>query len=79
MHRYLSRDYDTGDGPLFTKTPLELCAKLRADGAAELVRRALGEYSRARTSSTLRDGGQRERVELAKERLRAFQRDSKRS
>ena len=76
MLDYLSRGYDTGTGPLFLQTPLELCAQLRADGAAEVIRKALQAVSQAKTSSTLsssESSGQKERVQLAKERLRSFQ------
>ena len=76
MHHYLSRGYDTGAGPLFTQTPLELCAQLHADKAAEAIRKALHAVSQAKTSSTVsgsEGAEQKERVQLAKERLRAFQ------
>lgn len=80
MHAYLSRGYDTGAGPLFVQTPLELCAQLHADRAAEVIRKALQGVSQAKTSSTLsssESAEQRERVQLAKERLRSFQQTHK--
>jgi hypothetical protein len=79
MVKYLTRGYDVGDGPLFLKSPLQLCERLRADESAARINTELDRLSKAQTSSLTasKQGGPEkkdadDRVEQAKARLKAF-------
>ncbi len=84
---YLTRGYDIGDGMLFTKTPSQYAEQLKSDQALEFVNTTLTELSKIDTANKiLEEKGtkvvresssvgvvDRDRVNQAKERLKAFQ------
>lgn len=84
---YLTRGYDIGDGMIFTKTPMQYAEHLKSDQAIEFINKTLTELSKIDTANQLMEEKgtkvvresssvgrvDRERVNQAKERLKAFQ------
>lgn len=90
MIAYLTRGYDVGDGALFTKTPLEIAREYHADVAIEFIEEKIAHLQKSEvgakeidkrginvpaTSSAGRVD--KDRVALAKERLKQFQAEKK--
>jgi hypothetical protein len=77
MRKYFTKSYDV-DGPIFLKTPLELCASLHANLAEEIIRKHLDELthgnigSRTVISHTVGEVN-KDRAAEAKRKLREFQ------
>ena len=73
--KYLTQEYDIGDGPLFTKSPLAYCKKIYADKAADVITNNLNTLSQGGrivkniVSPTVGEIS-KDRVALAKERLK---------
>jgi len=80
MTKYLTKEYNVGDGILFVRTPLKYCADKNADECAFLIRKNLdtfaqtnvGNPKQSRMSNTVGEIN-KERVSQAKERLKEFQ------
>jgi len=78
---YLSDVKDVGDGPLFTQTPLYFAKKIGSNVAAKAIRDHLEKLSSAANGKDEHKGRvlngvgevNASRAELAKERLKAFQ------
>jgi hypothetical protein len=84
---YLTRGYDIGDGMLFTKTPIQYAEQLKADQAIQFINNTLIELSKIESANkVMEEKGtkvaresssvgvvDRDRVNQAKERLKAFQ------
>lgn len=84
---YFTRGYDIGDGVIFTKTPLQYAESLQSDQAIAFLNDTLAELSRNETASKVIEDKRavvvkeqsfmgkvdRDRVNQAKDRLKAFQ------
>lgn len=92
--QYLTRGYNVGDGIIFTKTPMEIAEMYTADQAAAYLRDQLDQIQRRENSmkvnaSTVPNNANEKsssvgvvdkaRVAEAKERLRAFQQEKKKT
>jgi hypothetical protein len=86
---YFTRGYDVGDGVIFTKTPLQYAEQLKSDQAIDFINRVLADLSRNDVANTVmvEKGAKvvteqsfmgkvdKDRVQQAKDRLKAFQND----
>jgi hypothetical protein len=87
MSKYLTKQYDIGDGPFFTKSPLEYCREKRAKSAEEVIKNNLkkfhfydinpNESSSVKIVSETVGTIDSERVTLAKQRLQEFRNSKK--
>lgn len=79
MVAYLTRKYDTGDGPLFGKTPLEYAELLGLSDVVAYLKETLAKYAQAKNSAEAaaankgrREGVESDRVAQARTRLKDF-------
>lgn len=78
MTKYLTKEYNVGDGILFVRTPLKYCSDKNAKDCEEVIRRNLdtlaqsGNPNQTKVSNTVGEIN-KERVSKAKERLKEFQ------
>lgn len=90
--QYLTRGYNIGDGVIFTKTPLEIAEMHNSDEAIACINELLDQLQRredatkvnaasTRSSDKSSSGGaiDKARVAEAKERLKAFQQERKKT
>jgi hypothetical protein len=92
--QYLTRGYNVGDGVIFTKTPLEVADMYSADQATAYMRDQLDQIQRRENSMKVNASSipintnekaatvgviDKARVAEAKERLRAFQQEKKKT
>ena len=79
MTKYLTKEYNVGDGILFVRTPLKYCADKNAKECEVVIRSNLDTFAQSgnpgkqtRVSNTVGEIN-KERVSQAKERLNEFQ------
>jgi hypothetical protein len=82
MKNYLTRQYDVGDGPLFTRSPVEYAKHLKAQKVEQVITRNIMELEGLIPGSGPKFNqavGEvtHERAALAKARLQAFNKDAK--
>ena len=91
MTLYLTRGYNVGDGVLFTKTPLQIATELGCDQSIAFINEKLAELSKVDLATKVMEDKRatmpashsaigrvdRDRVNQAKERLKAFQNERK--
>lgn len=88
MTEYLTRSYDVGEGMLFKKTPMEIAEEYQADQAIVFIKQSLEHLQKNEIASKILDEKgmkvesstsvgniDRDRVQLAKERLKQYQKD----
>ena len=80
LKKYLTKAYDVGDGPLFVKSPIDYCKINHANKVERAILQTIDSLAKnieGSSSSSIESVVSKERVALAKDRLKQMRNNMK--